>query len=111
MVKAPEANATTTRYLVAVVAVGLATALSACSVPTAGSGGPAPGDEEVAEAPASLWECSWDPTMNDDWHDDVVCSRGFDTVRPILLPDQGFVTEDEMRAAGEAYEAELNAGE
>ncbi|MCS0498072.1 hypothetical protein [Protaetiibacter mangrovi] len=58
----------------------------------------------------SSWDCFWDPTINDDWHDDVVCWKGFESTRPILLQDQGFVTEGEMRAAGEAYEAQLNAG-
>ena len=47
--------------------------------------------------------------MNENWHDDVYCTDGVDAIRPILLEGQ-FVTEADMIAAGEAYEAELNAG-
>lgn len=54
------------------------------------------------------WDCFYDPTMNENWHDDVICRRGTESFRPLLLEDQ-FVTADDMTAAGEAYEAELNA--
>jgi hypothetical protein len=57
---------------------------------------------------AVAWSCFWDPTMNDDWHDDVLCARGLETVRPTLLPDQSFVTESDMMAAAAEYEATLN---
>lgn len=53
------------------------------------------------------WDCFYEPTMNEDWHDDVLCTNGLQSERPILLPGQ-FVTEDDMRAAGEEYEAMLN---
>lgn len=43
-----------------------------------------------------LWECEWDPTMNNDWHDDVVCRRGWDAMRPNLLPNDRFVTQEEI---------------
>ncbi|MGB3911714.1 MAG: hypothetical protein WBL06_14695 [Pseudolysinimonas sp.] len=61
-----------------------------------------PGDDSGA------WSCFWEPTMNDDWHDDVLCARGLETIRPTLLPDQSFVTEDEMMVAAAEYEATLN---
>jgi hypothetical protein len=61
-----------------------------------------------ATSPAT-WACFWDPTINDDWHDDILCARGLETIRPTLLPGQEFVTEDEMIAAGMAYAATLNA--
>jgi hypothetical protein len=54
------------------------------------------------------WDCFWDPTINDDWHDDVLCVRGDEWERPVLLADQPFVTEDEMIAAAAEYEAALN---
>lgn len=64
--------------------------------------------ETATSAPAEMtWDCVWDPTMNDNWHDDVICWRGAESVRPILLDGQ-FVTEADMIAAGEAYEAQLN---
>ena len=59
-------------------------------------------------APGASWTCDWAPIMNDDWHDDVLCTRGAETIRPVLLPDAAFVTEDEMRQAGREYEASLN---
>lgn len=66
---------------------------------------PEPTDDEINETMA--WDCFYDPTMNDNWHDDVLCRRGTESHRPILLDGQ-FVTEMDMIAAGEAYEAELN---
>ena len=59
-------------------------------------------------APEASWTCDWSPTMNDDWHDDVLCTRGAETIRPVLRPDSAFVTEDDMRQAGREYEASLN---
>jgi hypothetical protein len=46
--------------------------------------------------------------MNDDWHDDVLCTRGAETIRPVLLQDAPYVTEEDMRQAGRQYEASLN---
>jgi hypothetical protein len=69
-------------------------------------------DEPLAETPvvdaAATWDCFWQPTINDDWHDDVLCVRGLESQRPYLLADQPVVTEAEMTDAGEAYEATLN---
>lgn len=67
-----------------------------------------PPQAEIDLATQGAWDCYYDPTMNNDWHDDVICRDGVDSLRPILLPESGFVTEDEMIAAGEAYEVELN---
>lgn len=55
------------------------------------------------------WVCHFAPTMNDDWHDDVVCSNGVDAHRPYLRPWDNFVEEWEMADAAAEYEAELNA--
>jgi hypothetical protein len=68
-----------------------------------------PGDDPVEPGDDSgAWSCFWEPTMNDDWHDDVLCARGLETIRPTLLPDQSFVTEADMMAAAAEYEATLN---
>ncbi|MBH0098898.1 hypothetical protein I6E68_07075 [Salinibacterium sp. NSLL150] len=64
----------------------------------------APSDDSVA----TPWRCSWSPTMNDDWHDDVVCQRGAETARPRLLTDWSYVTQDDMMLAAREYEAVLN---
>jgi len=72
---------------------------------------------EVIEAPpvepysSDAWSCGWAPTMNDDWHDDVSCSRGIEVVRPILLADRSFVTQVDMMSAAADYEAQLNSAD
>ncbi|MFC9352879.1 hypothetical protein [Arthrobacter sp. NPDC057013] len=77
-----------------------------------------PTDQEIEEAQQESWEkvfgkrwsCFYDPTMNENWHDDVRCTSGAKSYRPILLADWGFVTEEDMRAAGQDYENHLNSG-
>ncbi|MDQ0894842.1 hypothetical protein [Agromyces ramosus] len=69
-----------------------------------------PTQNEIEDAMSGAWDCFYEPSMNNDWHDDVICRNGVESFRPILLAESGFVTEDEMRAAGDAYEAEVNAG-
>jgi len=46
--------------------------------------------------------------MNRDWHDDVICTNGVDWERPYLLPNDDFVTEDEVAQAAREYQDELN---
>jgi len=58
---------------------------------------------------ANRWVCSWDPTMNHDWHDDYSCTNGTDFDRPHLIPGTGFVTREEVDQAAAAYEAKLNS--
>lgn len=65
-------------------------------------------DAGVSVVGEPAWTCGWDPTINDDWHDDVLCVRGLESQRPILLEGQEFVTEADMRAAAAEYEAKLN---
>ena len=66
-------------------------------------------DQQRAEdLAASGWRCYWDPTINDDWHDDYLCSNGVDFDRPYLLPDDPFVEAWEIDAEAAAYEDSLN---
>ena len=66
-------------------------------------------DEQVgAEVVSAGWQCAWDPTINDDWHDDYLCSDGVGYDRPYLLPDDPFVEPSEIEAAAQAYEVSLN---
>lgn len=77
-----------------------------------------PTDQEIEEADQESrekvfgkgWSCFYDPTMNENWHDDVRCTNGPKSYRPILLADRGFVTEEDMRAAGQDHENHLNSG-
>ena len=65
---------------------------------------------EYVEPPAvERWECYWDPTMNDDWHDDYMCTNGSSNDRPNLIPDDSFVEQWEIDEAASAYEAALNS--
>ena len=59
-------------------------------------------------ARSGSWSCYLSPTINENWHDDVICRNGSESVRPNLLTNDSFVTEAEMLAAAAAYEAELN---
>jgi hypothetical protein len=73
------------------------------------------------EAPASLtpepaptaaserWVCRWDPTINQNWHDDYLCTKGDQSDRPHLIPGDGFVGRDEIDQAAAKYEAQLNS--
>lgn len=54
------------------------------------------------------WRCYWDPTINDDWHDDYLCSNGANYDRPYLLPGDSFVEGWEIDAAAAEYENSLN---
>jgi hypothetical protein len=45
-------------------------------------------------------ECVYDPTYNDNWHDDMLCGD----VRPHLLPDDDYITRDEIEAAARRWE-------
>ncbi|MBH0010193.1 hypothetical protein [Salinibacterium sp. SWN1162] len=66
-------------------------------------------DQQPTESEArGGWLCIWDPTYNDDWHDDYVCSNGTSIDRPDLLPDDPFVESEELDAAAAAYEDSLN---
>ena len=66
-------------------------------------------DQQAAESEASGgWLCISDPTYNDDWHDDYVCSNGISIDRPYLIPDDPFVESEELAAAAAAYEDSLN---
>ncbi|MGI9822849.1 hypothetical protein [Agromyces sp. Marseille-Q5079] len=81
-----------------------------------------PSDEEIEAAtqavaepepepePEPAWTCFSDVTLNDDWHDDVLCSRGAEAIRPYLREWDDFVTESEIMESAAEYEAELNAG-
>lgn len=71
--------------------------------------------ETVEEAPvdappvSTSWSCGWSPTMNENWHDDVLCVRGGESVRPSLLADWDFVTQQDMMTAAADFETYLNS--
>ena len=68
-------------------------------------------DEAAAEEkPSRIWSCSYSPTYNRDWHDDVVCSNGAEEHRPYLREWDSFVTQDEIMESAREYERHLNGG-
>ena len=60
------------------------------------------------EGPQNRWTCSYSPTMNHNWHDDVLCTKGTQTKRPRLLPTVRHVTQDDIERAAAQYESRLN---
>lgn len=62
----------------------------------------------IAPEAAAEWTCNYAPTMNDDWHDDVICSNGIDQQRPYLREWDSFITEAEIMESAREYEEQLN---
>lgn len=58
---------------------------------------------------APAWRCSYSPTNDWNWHNDVLCSNGVHEQRPHLLRYDPHITSDEMVVAAAAYERSLNA--
>jgi hypothetical protein len=67
-----------------------------------------PNRDDDYDMPAA-WVCSYDITLNENYHDDVVCSDGVSTDRPYLLPDDSFITPDEIMREAARYEDYLNS--
>ncbi|ANF31306.1 hypothetical protein A0130_06155 [Leifsonia xyli] len=66
-------------------------------------------DSPVRE-PDGLWSCSYSPTFDRDWHNDVLCENRLQTERPYLREWDSYVTQDEIMESAREYEAQLNAG-
>lgn len=60
------------------------------------------------EAVSQSWVCSYAPSLDRDWHNDVTCTNGVDTETPYLRPQDSFITESEMLAAAKEYQDQLN---
>jgi hypothetical protein len=56
------------------------------------------------------WSCTYSPTYDEDWHNDVLCRNGGDVHRPYLREWDSFVTEAEIMESAREYEAQINAG-
>lgn len=110
----------------ALVVAGVSFTMAGCMGSYEPTGNEYPDPEPIIQAPAAepvepafeapapqpapmVWTCSYAPTMDYDWHDDVVCSNGSEWHRPYLREWDSFVTEDEIMASALEYEAELNA--
>ncbi|MCC2028819.1 hypothetical protein KEC56_04690 [Microbacterium sp. YMB-B2] len=73
---------------------------------------PQPGYEEFIREELGLgsWSCTYSPTYDNEWYDDVLCSNGSDSHRPFPQAMDNFVEEGELVDSAAEYEAELNAG-
>ena len=86
----------------------LATAVvgpAAQALPGAGSPRPA-----AAPSAAGAWTCWWAPTMDDNWHNDALCSNGVRTVRPYRRPADSYITRDELMSSARAWARARNSG-
>ncbi len=68
-------------------------------------------EETFAELELGGWSCTFSPTYDEDWHNDVICRNGNDAHRPYLREWDSFVTESEIMESAREYEAQLNADE
>lgn len=68
-----------------------------------------PQPSEFAQLGTGMWICEWDPTVNNNWHDDVLCTDGVDDERPYLLPEDNFVDKGEIMRAAAEHEDQLNS--
>lgn len=66
---------------------------------------PGAASTRTATAPsvAGAWKCWWAPTMDDNWHNDALCSNGVRKVRPHLRPGDTFITRDELMSSARAW--------
>jgi hypothetical protein len=58
----------------------------------------------------SVWSCSYDPTYDQNWHNDVVCTDGNNSTRPVVRPDDSYITPSEALRFAREYENALNSG-
>lgn len=50
-----------------------------------------------------------DPIMNNNRHDDILCTDGVNDNRPCLLPEDGVVEKSDIMKAAARYEEQLNS--
>ena len=58
--------------------------------------------------PWQPWTCTYSPTYDRDWHNDVICTNGVESERPYLRRGDSFVTQDEIMQSAREYEDRLN---
>lgn len=60
--------------------------------------------------PKPVWVCSWAPTYDDDWYNDVLCDNGIASERPRLREWDDYVEKWEIMQSAREYARERNAG-
>ena len=83
-----------------------------CGVGPAAEASPGADSPRSAVAPsaAGAWKCWWAPTMDDNWHNDALCSNGVRTARPYLRPADSYITRDELMSSARAWARARNGG-
>ena len=86
--------------------------LAATGIGPAAHASQEPGQAQRAGAPASAapWKCWWAPTMDQNWHNDALCSNGVKRVRPHLRPHDTHITRDELMRSARAWARARNQG-
>lgn len=70
-----------------------------------------PNAEPVPDlAPPSEWTCDYEPTFDDDWHNDALCTNGTASVRPYLRADDDFVEKSELMESAAEWAREQASG-
>ncbi len=77
--------------------------------PGPGPADPFPADSDLGPAVPGPWFCTYEPALDDDWRDDVVCSNGVEDHLPYLDEWDPLLTEEEIWDAVIEYEDYLNA--
>lgn len=99
-----------TRIFVAAASLSIVVGVSGCSggaQSPSSTPGAVQGSSGLGRAD---WTCTYQPTYNHDWHDDVLCSNGTDRQRPYLREWDSYVTENEIMESARDYEQHLNGG-
>ena len=86
--------------------------LAAAIVGPAAHARPVAASPRPAAAPSAAgpWKCWWAPTMDDNWHNDALCSNGVRKVRPRLRPADSYITRDELMSSARAWARARNGG-
>ena len=72
--------------------------------------GVGPAAQASTRSAAAPWSCRWAPTMDQNWHNDALCSNGVRQVRPYLRPADSFITRDELMSSARAWARARNSG-
>ena len=72
--------------------------------------GVGPAAQASTTSAAASWSCRWAPTMDQNWHNDALCSNGVRQVRPYLRPADSHITRDELMSSARAWARARNSG-
>ncbi|MDR7255504.1 hypothetical protein J2X46_004511 [Nocardioides sp. BE266] len=92
--------------LTASVVLALGVALSGCAADSSAGADRKPGKN----GGKARWTCTWSPTMDDDWHNDALCTNGTRTERPYLRPQDDVIGQAELMESARTWARRRNGG-